>query len=268
MPPISGVIITRNEAANIARTIRSLAPADEIVVVDSGSNDETRQIAESLGARVISHPWEGFAGQKNFAASQARHDWILSLDGDEEFNAEAQAAILKWKASEPSCHGYRFARRARYLGRWIRHSGWYPDYKVRLYHRAQGRWKGDFVHESVEVKGKVGALGGEILHFTCDSIEDHRQRIEFYTGLAADEMLKRGASPGLIRRHGAPSWAFFRSYFLRLGFLDGVPGLWIARMASLYVERKYRKWENLAKAGPDAAPCQDPRGRVRHRRDG
>ncbi|HLI29741.1 MAG TPA: glycosyltransferase family 2 protein [Terriglobia bacterium] len=241
MPPISATIITLNEAESIARTIRSLQSADEIVVVDSGSTDATREIAASLGARVIGHHWEGFTAQKNFAARQASHDWILSLDADEELDPKAQQSVERWKSAEPACAGYRFARRARYLGRWIRHSGWYPDAKVRLYDRRRGGFEGDYVHESVLVNGRVETLPGEILHYTCDSLEDHRRRIEFYTGLAAEQMLARGERAGWLRRKIAPAWAFVRSYFFRLGLLDGIPGFWIAWMASCYVARKYAK---------------------------
>ncbi len=252
MPPISATLITLNEARNIARAIRSLSAADEIVVVDAGSTDQTREVASSLGARVVVHPWQGFAAQKNFASEQARYDWILSLDADEELDAEAQAALLKWKErfpQQPPAAGFQFARRARYLGRWILHSGWYPDYKVRLFNRRQGLWRGAYVHESVVVSGRIETLPGEILHYTCDSIEEHRARIEFYTGLAAREMLDRGERVGLARRLLAPSWIFVHTYFLRLGILDGVPGYWIARMAARYVRRKYDKWQALRERG-------------------
>ncbi len=241
MPSISATIITRNEGANIARTIHSLACADEIVVVDSGSTDATREIAATLGARVVVHPWTGFAAQKNFAAAEARYDWILSLDADEELDAGAQAALRQWKNSDPAMAGCRFARRARYLGRWILHSGWYPDYKLRLYDRRRGRWQGAYVHESVAVEGEVATLPGEILHYTCDSLNEHRQRIEFYTDLAAHEMLDRGEGAGLLRRWFAPPWIFLHTYFFRLGVLDGRQGFWIARMAARYVRRKYAK---------------------------
>ena len=181
MPALSATIITHNESANIARAIRSLACADEIVVVDSDSTDGTREIASSLGARVVTHRFEGFAGQKNFATSQAQHDWILSLDADEELDPRAQAAVLEWKRLEPTAAGYQFARRAQYLGRWILHSGWYPDFKLRLFDRRRGRWEGAYVHESVVVDDQVITMPGEILHYTCNTLEEHRQRIEFYT---------------------------------------------------------------------------------------
>jgi len=251
MPALSATIITHNEGANIARAIRSLACADEIVVVDSDSTDGTREIASSLGARVITHRFGGFAAQKNFSTSQAQHDWILSLDADEELDPRAQAAVLEWKRSEPSAAGYQFARRAQYLGRWILHSGWYPDFKLRLFDRRRGRWEGAYVHESVVVDGQVITMPGEILHYTCNTLDEHRQRIEFYTDLAAREMFDRGESVSLLRRALGPLWIFLNSYVLRLGMLDGAPGYLIAKMAARYVRRKYAKLKAL-RAKPDA----------------
>ena len=245
MPPLSATIIAHNEAQNIARAIRSLSLADEVLVVDAGSTDDTRRLAASLGARVVVHPWAGFAAQKNFACQQARYDWILSLDADEELSADAQAAIARWKASGAAATGYRFARRARYLGRWILHSGWYPDYKLRLFDRRQGRWVGDYVHESVAVEGAVETLPGEILHYTCDALDEHRKRIEFYTDLAAREMFERGGRVGFLHRQLTPPWIFFSTYFSRLGVLDGYQGFLIAWMAARYVRRKYTKWAEL-----------------------
>jgi glycosyltransferase involved in cell wall biosynthesis len=246
---LSATIITNNEAASVGRTIRSLSVADEIVVVDAGSTDGTQQAAARLGARVIVHPFTGFAAQKNFASEQSQNDWILSLDADEELNAEAQEAVRRWKgtgSAPPLVAGYRFARRARYLGRWILHAGWYPDWKLRLYDRRRGRWEGAYVHESVAATGAVETLPGEILHYTCDSLKDHRDRIEFYTDLAAREMLEGGAQATWLRRALAPPWVFLNTYFFRLGVLDGYPGFVIARMAAHYVRRKYAKWAAMA----------------------
>jgi glycosyltransferase involved in cell wall biosynthesis len=249
MPPISATIITRNEARNIARAIRSLDCADEILVVDSGSTDETVKIAAELGARTVNHPWEGFAAQKNFAVREASHDWILSLDADEEFDEEAKAAIREWKQATPHVGAYRFPRRAQYLGRWILHSGWYPDWKIRLFHRDRARWAGDYVHESVMADGPVETLNGNILHYTCDSLAGHRKRIEFYTDLASREMFDRGTRVGLARRLLAPPWIFIHTYFFRLGVLDGAPGFLIAWMAARYVRRKYAKLVELQAGG-------------------
>jgi glycosyltransferase involved in cell wall biosynthesis len=247
MPSISATIIARNEAAHIASAIQSLSCADEVVVVDSGSTDETVAVARSCGARVVTHPWEGFAAQKNFATSQARHDWILSLDADEELDEVAREAVSKWKATLPAAGGYQFARRAQYLGRWIFHSGWYPDYKLRLFDRRKGEWKGTYVHESVAVSGPIETLSGEILHYTCNSLEEHRERIEFYTDLAAREMLERGERVSVLRRTLGPPWVFLNSYLFRLGIADGWPGYLIAKMAARYVRRKYAKLEEMRK---------------------
>lgn len=250
MQPISAVIIALNEADSIARAIGSLGCADEIVVVDSGSTDGTRDIAEGLGARVIHHEWTGYAAQKNFAVAQARYDWILSLDADEELDAAAQAAVRDWKASDPArkVAGYRIARRARFLGRWIRHSGWYPDYKIRLFDRRRGRWQGDFVHESVHVTGRVETMAGEILHRTCDSLDDFEKRIERYAELGAREMLQRRERPGALLRFLAPPWRFLHTYFVRLGFLDGYPGFLIAQMEARYVRQKFSRLAQLREA--------------------
>jgi glycosyltransferase involved in cell wall biosynthesis len=245
MLPLSATIIAHNEAANIARAIRSLSVADEIIVVDAGSTDGTQQIAGGLGARVIEHAWPGFAAQKNFASDQARYDWVLSLDADEELDAAAQDSIRRWKGSKPQAAAYRFARRARYLGRWILHSAWYPDYKLRLFDRRRGRWQGSYVHESAVVNGPVETLPGEILHYTCDSLDEHRKRVEFYTELAAREMLDRRETAGFLRRAFTPPWAFVNTYFFRLGILDGRQGFLIAWMAARYVRRKYAKWAKL-----------------------
>ena len=241
MPRLSATIVACNEATKLARALRSLACADEIVLLDSGSTDQTPAIAAGLGARVIHQPWQGYAAQKNLAVRHAQHDWILSLDADEEFDGEAQAAIRNWKDSQPDADGYRFRRRARYLGRWILHSGWYPDYKVRLFNRQKAEWSGKYVHESVLVNGRVETMPGEILHYTCDTLEEHRERIEFYTDLAAQEMRERGQTVNVLERWLDPLWVFFHTYFFRLGVLDGRQGFLIASMAARYVSRKYAK---------------------------
>jgi glycosyltransferase involved in cell wall biosynthesis len=245
VPSVSATIIANNEARNLARAIRSLACADEVIVIDSESTDDTASVARSLGATVITRRFAGFAAQKKFATSQARHDWILSLDADEELNPSAQQSVERWKASTPRVNGYRFARRARYLGRWISHSGWYPDYKLRLFDRRHGQWQGAYVHESVAVAGRVETLPGEILHYTCDSLEEHRERIEFYTDLAAREMFDQGKQVSALGRVLAPPWIFLETYLLRAGILDGHEGYLIARMAAQYVKRKLEKLEGL-----------------------
>ena len=243
---LSATIVALNEERNIVRAIESLHGADEIVVVDSGSRDRTREVARILGARVIEEPWRGYAAQKNFAAECASNDWILSLDADESVGEVLEAEILELKQDGPGCDAYSMPRLAQYCGRWIRHSGWYPDRKVRLYHRGRARWIGDFVHESVSVQGNIGRLDGHLLHFTCNSIAEHLRTLDRYTSLAARELVARGAPLPYWKLLLDPAWTFFRTYLVQQGFRDGAQGFTIARMASLYTRLKYSKARELA----------------------
>ena len=238
---LSATIITLNEERKIARTIESLRCCDEVVVLDSGSADRTCAIARALGARVFEQVWQGYAAQKNHAAELAENNWILSLDADETLSEELEAEILALKQDGLTHSAYKLPRRAQYLGHWIRHGGWYPDRKVRLYNRCKGKWRGDYVHESLVTEGSVGELHGAIHHFTCDSLSEHMTTLNRYTTLAAEELKARGRTPSFWRLLGSPAWTFFRTYVLQRGFLDGFAGLAIARMAALYTFLKYAK---------------------------
>ena len=243
---ITATIITFNEERNIARAIESLRCCDEILIVDSGSTDRTTELAEKLGARVIEANWRGYAGQKNWAADQSENDWILSLDADEALSEALEAEIWSLKKSGPRHDGYTMPRLARYMGRWIFHSGWYPDRKLRLYDRRQAKWVGDFVHESVAVHGRVGHLQSNLLHFTCESLSEHIKTMERYTTLAAQELAARRIKVPLHTVLFSPAWAFLRSYFLDRGFLDGPEGLTISYMAAFYTFLKYTKARNMS----------------------
>lgn len=243
---ITATIITLNEERNIQRSIESLRCCDEILILDSGSVDRTVELAQNLGARVIEAGWPGYAGQKNRAAEQATHDWILSLDADEALSEPLEAEILALKKSGPRYDGYTMPRLANYLGKWILHSGWYPDRKVRLYRRDKGKWVGDYVHESVVVAGRVGHLESNILHFTCASLSEHVKTMERYTTLAAQEIAARKVRVPLTRMIVDPAWTFFKTYFLQRGFQDGVEGLTIAYMAAFYTFLKYTKARNMS----------------------
>lgn len=243
---ITATIITLNEERNIARAIESLRCCDEILVLDSGSTDRTLQLAENLGARVFEAGWRGYSGQKNWAAEQASNDWILSLDADEALSEALEAEIWNLKKSGPRFDGYTMPRLARYLGRWIMHSGWYPDRKIRLYERSKGRWVGDFVHESVHVDGRVGQLESNILHFTCESLSEHIKTMERYTTLAAQEIAARQIHVPLWRVLVDPQWTFVKSFVVQRGFLDGREGLTIAYMAAFYTFLKYAKARNMS----------------------
>ncbi|MFZ0937667.1 MAG: glycosyltransferase family 2 protein [Bryobacteraceae bacterium] len=243
---ITATIITFNEERNITRAIEGLRCCDEILIVDSGSTDRTTELAEKLGARVIEANWRGYAGQKNWAAEQASHDWILSLDADETLSEALEAEIWNVKKSGPRYDGYTMPRLARYMGRWILHSGWYPDRKLRLYDRRQAKWVGDFVHESVAVSGRVGHLQSNLLHFTCESLSEHIKTMERYTTLAAQELASRRIKVPLYRVLFSPVWAFVKSYFLNGGFLDGPEGLTISYMAAFYTFLKFTKARNMS----------------------
>jgi glycosyltransferase involved in cell wall biosynthesis len=243
---ITATIITLNEERNIERAIESLRCCDEILIIDSGSVDRTVELAEKLGARVVEADWRGYAGQKNWAAEQAAHDWILSLDADEALSEALEAEIWNLKKNGPRYDAYTMPRLAQYCGRWILHSGWYPDRKIRLYNRHKAKWVGDFVHESLEVAGRLGHLDTNLLHFTCDSLSEHVKTVDRYTTLAAQELAARRVHIGWLRFLFDPPWTFFRTYFLRLGFLDGLEGIMIAYMAAFYTFLKYSKARNMS----------------------
>ena len=246
MARITATIITLNEEANIERAIRSVHFCDEVVVVDSGSSDRTASLASALGAAVHQNPWPGYAAQKNLAAAKASHEWILSIDADEEVSEPLANEIRALDLDQSDCTGFAFPRLARYCGRWIRHSGWYPDRKVRLYRRDSGRWLGRYIHESVRVNGPVGQLHGDLLHFTCDSLEQHRRSLERYTDLAAKQVLAEGLAPSAWKLAIGPPLVFVKAYVLQRGFLDGQAGLTIAAMAARYVYLKNAKARKLA----------------------
>ena len=248
---ISATIITYNEERNIARAIESLRCCDEIIVVDSGSSDRTVELATNLGARVIESPWPGYAKQKNLAAERASNDWILSLDADEALSEGLEAEIWHIKKCGPQYDSYIMPRLAMYLGRWIFHSGWYPDKKVRLYHRDKASWQGDYVHESVHATGTVGELEGRILHYTCDSLSEHLRTLDRYTTLAAEQIVEQRRRVGLWHLMGDPPWTFIRTYVFKLGFLDGFEGLAIAYMAAFYNFLKYAKAKLMAFRGDE-----------------
>ncbi|MDZ7640145.1 MAG: glycosyltransferase family 2 protein [Bryobacterales bacterium] len=238
---ISATIIALNEERNIARAIESLRCCDEILVVDSGSTDRTCEIAQQHGAKVIEANWLGYAAQKNYAASLASHEWILSIDADEALSEGLEAEIWQLKKSGPAVDAYEFARLAQYLGRWILHSGWHPDRKVRLYRREKAQWEGEFVHESVRVSGSVGRLDGNLLHFTCESLTEHVKTMNRYTTLAAQEIAARRMRVSWMRLFLDPPLTFFKTFILKQGFRDGLEGFIIAYMAATYNFLKYAK---------------------------
>jgi glycosyltransferase involved in cell wall biosynthesis len=244
VPKLSVTVITKNEAADIAEALESAAWADEIVVVDSASADDTVAIARRYTDRVIVREWPGYSAQKNYAAAAASHDWILSLDADERITPALADEIRATLAAGPAQAGYRVPRVTWHLGRWIRTTDWYPDYQLRLYDRRSGQWTGRYVHESVAVAGRVGELHGELEHFAYRDIADHLETIDRYTTFAARQMHEGGRRAGLLQIGGHPPLAFARNYLLRGGIRDGFPGFIVSALNAYYVFLKFAKlWE-------------------------
>jgi len=241
VPKLTVTVITRNEAANIEAALASVAWADEILVIDSESTDDTAGIARRCGARVEVRPWPGYSSQKNYAASVAVHDWILSLDADERVTPALAAEIQSLLESEPHHRGYRIPRVSHYLGRWIRGTDWYPDYQLRLYDRRAGKWNGRQVHESVALNGESGRLSNDLQHHPYRDISEHLATIDRYTTLAAEQMRAEGRIPSLAGVALHPPFAFLRNYILRGGFKSGGAGLTVSMLNSYYVFLKLAK---------------------------
>ncbi len=234
---ISATIITLNEEANIRDACESLAWADEIVVVDSGSTDKTREIAAACGARVIEKEWPGFAAQKQAAIDHTLHDWVFSLDADERVSEELKASIAELRKLDEAklADGYRIPRRSYYQGRWIKGGGWYPDWQLRLFRKARGHWEPRHIHESVKVDpgARTEKLSGDILHYSVrDSAHHHRMIGERYAPLAAQQMFAEGRRTSQLKIATAAPAAFVRSYLLKGGFRDGLAGISIASFAA------------------------------------
>jgi glycosyltransferase involved in cell wall biosynthesis len=247
VPQVSVTIVTLNEAEHIGAAIDSVSWADEVIVVDSGSTDETRTIAAARGARVEQRAWPGWIEQKNFAAGLAAHDWILSLDADERVTPALAAEIRELLREEPRMRGYRVPRVTFHLGRWMRTTDFYPDFQTRLYDRRAARWRGQYVHESVAVDGGAGQLRNELQHYSYRDLRDHLDRINDYTTLAARQMHENGRKSGPFHLLLHPPAAFLRNYLLRRGFLDGAAGLTLSLVNSYSVFLKFAKlWEMQA----------------------
>jgi glycosyltransferase involved in cell wall biosynthesis len=258
VPKLTVTVITRNESANIEAALASVGWADEIVVVDAESTDDTAAIARRHTDRVEVRSWPGFSAQKNYAASRASHDWILSLDADERVSPALADEIRALLASEPAARGYRIPRGSHYLGRWIRGTDWYPDFQLRLYDRRAGEWNGRRVHESVRLNGEPGRLNHDLQHYPYRDISHHLATIDRYTTLAAEQMKAEGRTPSLAGVALHPPFAFFRNYVLRGGFRDGGVGFVVSVLNSYYVFLKLAKaWELSRGARREARGADD-----------
>lgn len=228
MPRLSAIIIAKNEAAHIADCLDSLAFCDERVVLDGGSTDDTVALAEKHGARVLSAPdWQGFGPQKNLALSQATGDWVLSLDADERVSP-ALAAEIGGAITKAGADGYEMPRRSSFCGRMMRHSGWYPDYVLRLFRRGKARFSDDAVHERVLCEGPVARLAEPLLHYPVARLEDALARMDRYSSLGADMLVASGRRVSFMSGIVHGLWSFLRTYVFRAGFLDGREGFLLA----------------------------------------
>ena len=245
--PLSAVLITRNASAVLGPCLDSLAFADEIVVVDSASTDGTRELAASKGARVVQKEWLGFGRQKQFAVEQAKNDWVLCLDADERVSPQL-AASIKQALAAPSSPVYRMPRRNRFLGRWLAHGEGYPDWSPRLFNRMNARWSDDLVHEKVLFAVTPGTLDGDLMHDSSDDLATYLERQNRYTTLAARQALEQGKSAGVFHLLCSPVVRFIKFYLMRLGFLDGLPGLLHISIGCMNSYMKYAKLIELRRA--------------------
>lgn len=243
---ISATIITLNEEKNIGACLKSLDFADEIIVVDSGSTDRTKEICRAHPlVSFHEHPWEGFGRQKNIAAELASHDWIFNIDADERVSSGLRRSVSS--ADMLAFAGFKVARENYFGNRRIKHCGWYPDFNLRLYDRRKGRFSDSEVHERVNCEGTVGTLSGNLLHYSYEGISDFIGRINRYTSLSAVEIVKAGKKPGVGSMIFRPFYTFFRMYFLKAGFLEGHAGLMLSLLFAQYTFLKYAKARELKK---------------------
>jgi len=242
--PLSVAIITRNAASQLEGCLASVAFAEEVVVVDSGSTDGTVELAARRGARVIPKEWLGFGPQKQFAVDAAKHDWVLCLDADEALSPELREAIVA-ELKAPRGFVYAMARRNRFLGRWLRHGEGYPDWSVRLFHRRHARWGNETVHEKVSTQLPVLRLRGDLLHDSAESLEKYLDKQNRYTSLQAESMRAAGRRASVLQLVLSPLLRFIKFYVLQLGFLDGIPGLVHITIGCMNSFNKYAKLKAL-----------------------
>ena len=252
---ISAVIITYNEEQRLEGALRSLAGVvSEVIVVDAHSTDGTARLARRFTDRVFERSWTNFADQKNYGNGLAVHPWILSLDADERLSPELRDEILELRGSEPDCAAFSFPRLVFYLGRWIRHSGWYPDRKVRLFRKAQARWEGEYVHESLVFRGTLRRLDGPLHHFTYRNIGEHLSRINRFSDLGAQKLYAAGRKARWPHLVVLPFVRFLRSYVWRGGVLDGFAGLVISVLNGYAAFARYAKLREIWKKGERIEP--------------
>jgi glycosyltransferase involved in cell wall biosynthesis len=242
---LSVTIITLNEEQNLRRCLESVAFADEIIVIDSESQDRTVSIAHEFTDKIFQEPWQGFARQKNLAQDRARGPWILNIDADERVTPELKEAIRSVIQKRPPYAGFKIPRKNFFCGQWIRHGGWYPNYQLRLYLKEAGAFAQREVHEQVVVNGQVGTLKAPLEHYTYNSISDYLKRMDRYSDLSAKQYLLEGKKVSWAEILFRTKYTFFKMYILQRGFLDGANGLTLAVLYSYYTFTKYAKLKHI-----------------------
>ncbi|MEW6014745.1 MAG: glycosyltransferase family 2 protein [Candidatus Zixiibacteriota bacterium] len=245
---LSIIIIAKNEEKNLVRSLTAVQGMGEIILVDSGSTDNTRAVAERFGAQVFDMGWNGFGPAKKFAQQKANGSWILSIDADEVVTAPLREEILTVVGSDNAKAGYEITRLTNFMGKWIYHSGWYPDYVLRLFRREVGLFSDSLVHESVTVSGPVGRLNNTLLHYSYPDISVYLRKLDRYTSLGAEELRRQGREFHIHNLLLKPPASFFRHYLTGAGFLDGLEGFLIAGLSAYGTFIKYAKLKTLGAA--------------------
>lgn len=242
-PPISVVLIAHNEADNLKRCLDSVAPwVNEIILVINDCTDRTAEIARSYNAHVHEHEWLGYRDQKNLTLDYATQPWILALDADEEVSAELKASIITFIQIEGNTfNGAYFSRKVWFMGRWINHGDWYPDYSLRLFRAGKGRWGGGVEHEKIDLEGLSQKISGDLYHYTYPSMNAQIEKIIYFSDIFLKRQLEAGTRWSVVQTVMRPWWRFMRGYFIKLGFMDGFPGFYIAVSMAFYTLVRYSK---------------------------
>jgi glycosyltransferase involved in cell wall biosynthesis len=247
MANLSVVIITFNEEGNLARCLNSVSWAEEIVIVDSFSQDRTKEVASDFTDKIYDKQWPGFGPAKQFAVEKTSNEWVLSVDADEEVSLELKEQIRRALNSDSEVDGYYLCRQSYFLGKWIRHGGWYPDYVLRLFRKNKAEFTDSKVHEKLTLKGKSAYLNGTLFHYTDPDLESYLAKMNRYTSLSAEELYTEDRRSNLMDILFRPVAIFFKMYILKLGFLDGIQGFLLATYSSIHVLTKYTKLWHLGR---------------------
>ncbi len=247
MPRISAIVIVYNEEKGIRRCLESLSWTDEIIVVDSFSQDRTKEIASVFTDKIFDVKWEGFGKKKEFARERASGDWLLSIDVDEVVSDRLRDEVQKAVESNDSFDGYYVPRLSNFLGKWIRHGGWYPDHVLRLFRKGKARFDQSLVHEKLILDGKAGFLQNVLLHYTDPTIHHYLSKMNKYSTLGAESLFQEGKSAGPVDFILRPAAIFFKMFIFKFGFLDGWHGFVLACLSSLHVFAKYAKLWHMRK---------------------